>query len=1332
MAIEFNYYNFKRQNQLKYEVDIDLSGLIVKSNPTVSIIDGETGEATETNLDEIKDEKVNFVYTGAFVDRLNSDGKSQGSNEQPLRAFIFNPDLNPSNDNSQVPVYTVGETLIDTQIIDYRDDSQPAIVVSKGAANASNINPTFYDVRIIPRHELMKSTGPGNFSNRSDVSVDIDILAALGLWSNNAAVKEDDARGFIDRKTFLQRISNLQSVFDGRNIGIELVEYPKNLLENGMDLNESYLSRDSQVGNLSNAAEQFINDKESQGNSLLAPLTNDDIIPFTLSVKEGFRGWYDTKDELYNTYLQQVKNLTTLITEFPFASAFVDDDKLNSIGYVNSEFNSPSGFGNISNISIGNGLNVPIIAFNTDVGAYQQTYKSAGSKVNVYQLVQNPDENDRWEFLLVNGKKVFIKEIRLNGTPKEIIDNLLEVRRSLVAGVTVFAALGTVALGGGAAIAAAGALFVSQSTAPTESLEAIVERIKRYEVYTNESVFPSNAGDDAAKFFFTSGAAGITPQTFSNFEYDKRVARVLVPVDFGFKRSKRKKKLFGFSFTDYVYEDLGVRWVYVNLIDTSTFTSYRRNLAPSGKKNYVNSGITNWAFNGSQNNSPVTATITTVETIDLDSFGLHVGDSEIFAQITNTLPPELNGFWQAQIVNENTLNLILEPSSPTEALEEDGVFGEIVSLITPFQVTQPDDENTPIRIDYNIPFLPDDDTLRNLAFEEYGPFDQSEFAVRTRSGGGTTPVLQKDGTVVDVDDDDIPSGWEIFHESSRKVQDMRDGIGIYNKVNFLLRILNQEFGESRVRLVETTRSLEDQNNLQLGGPSSNFLSWHNYGLAVRIIITRGDSTERIEEGSEDFWKLFTIAESFTAGAINGDYGEPCTVVWCARLVAGSDIFDWEFLPIGVGHKDVWKFRDAAYRQQDPYYANAYVNVNRQVPGTNAINVLQPGQKPPLKGPYIFNNSKAYKSGVVINNEVYVDPNLIPRYQIPSNLVLKDLQEFLYLIQNRQDANGTDIGGRRTPDEWKSKNPRSYEQLIQYYGMIGNFSSARTLISGDYIRKFEQLVISISKLDPVTFVRAYLGEVEYQNARIIPEDTGDNSFISLATGKYTTPVLEVRSIQPEGSGNTFGQQQVDFDSVEFGQYRDGVFIPEDSGLIIPITTEEPVLSGYIQDSEGNITIDGGDAFILHSLVADQIVESFDEVKQNWQNIDFKVMHDRITESPNARVIPVLENEFGTIMSQDLLTFSQLRDMYQRMSINNQKRYVDSGVLGVGVDLEGQVNRNEDQSVFEKLVSNAQLSGIKKVKISNETLVEDEPVRQIDVEKVVNEVNRRNAPNVRDIL
>lgn len=1326
MAIQFNYYNFKQRNQLKYEVDIDLSGLNVRSDARAAIIDEDTGEATETSLEEIKDGKVNFVFTGQYTDIVNAS--SDGNNRNPLPASLFKNILSQDGITSNTPVYTVGESVINTQNIDYGSSVEKAILKSEGENN------TFYDIVIQPRHELMKSTNNDSFTDKSAVISDVNVLAALNLWSDNSRAKSGSATGFIDRKTFSQRISSLLELFQGRNIDIEIVEYPKSLTEDDIDENESFLNRNVKVGELNSKANEFIQRQISQGNQLLAPLSDENIVPFTLSVKEGFKGWFQTKEELYTEFLDRVDSIQQQIINFPFASVFVDSDDLDNLGYQDIVASVPTDPTQPITYTLSNGqlTEYPQTAFYPDTNDSDDTQIKAGvNKGKVYQTQFNPD-NDRDEFVLGKNGRVFVKDFKLQGSPVNVYNNLIDAQQDITNGVAAAATLGFLAAGSGAIVAVAGAAFVRESTGSVDSLNETIAKIERYETWTNESIFPYNAGTDAAKFYFTDQTSGIPPKNFNNFEWDKRVARVLVPVDFGFKRVKKKRKTFGFTFTSYDYEDLGVRWVYINLIDTSTFTNYRKNNTPRGKTTPIDSSITNWSISNTTPNSPVQGTITVADEIDWESLGINVGDSGFFVEIDGALPPALNGYWQGTATSENTIFLIMNSVTtagepfPTNAL--DGFFGTLTSIITPFQVTQPDENKTPILIDYNIPYLPDDDKLRDLAFTEYGPFDQSQFAVRTRSGGGTVPKLMPDGSIEEVNEDNVPAGWEIFPDSSKEVEDMRDGIDIYNKVNFLLRILIQEFGESRVRLVETTRSHRDQNYLQLGGPSSNFLSWHNFGLAARIIVTQGSTVEPIEEGSEDFFKLFDIAESFTAGAANGDYGEPCNVVWCARLVAGSDIFDWEFLPIGVGHKEAWKFRDAAYAQQDPYYANAYVNVDRRVSGTTAVSVLEPNDTPPTQGPYIFKNSKAYREAIVIRNERYVDPKKIPRYPIPSNLVLKDLQEFLFLIQNKQDANGTDIGGKRTPDEWKSKNPHSFEQLIIYYSMIGNFSSARTLISGDYVRKFEQLVVSIAQLNPVAFVRAYLGEAEYQNVRISVEESGDNSFISLADGKYTTPVLEFRSIVPERSGNTFGQAQVDFDDVEFGQYQNGVFVPEDSDDIIVIKTNEPVLSGYEQDEQDNITISGGDAFILHSLIAQQIVESFNVVKDGWLNIDFKLMHDRITESPNSRLIPVLENEFGTIMSQDLLTFSQLREMYQRIAINSKKRYVDSGVLGVGVDIENP----ENESVFEKLVSNSQLSGIKKVKLSNESLIEDEPVRQIDVEKVVDEINRRNTPNVRDIL
>jgi len=50
-------------------------------------------------------------------------------------------------------------------------------------------------------------------------------------------------------------------------------------------------------------------------------------------------------------------------------------------------------------------------------------------------------------------------------------------------------------------------------------------------------------------------------------------------------------------------------------------------------------------------------------------------------------------------------------------------------------------------------------------------------------------------------------------------------------------------------------------------------------------------------------------------------------VWCGQLKTGPDNFVWEFLPLGVEHKDAPKFRDILYNQGDPISSLAFINVN---------------------------------------------------------------------------------------------------------------------------------------------------------------------------------------------------------------------------------------------------------------------------------------------------------------------------------------------------------------------------------------------------------------------
>ena len=143
-------------------------------------------------------------------------------------------------------------------------------------------------------------------------------------------------------------------------------------------------------------------------------------------------------------------------------------------------------------------------------------------------------------------------------------------------------------------------------------------------------------------------------------------------------------------------------------------------------------------------------------------------------------------------------------------------------------------------------------------------------------------------------------------------------------------------------------------------------------------------------------------------------------------------------------------------------------------------------------------------------------------------------------------------------------------------------------------------------------------------------------------------MDARSTHKEGNGNTFGQKQIDFNSVEFGQYQNGVFINESNAKIITIKTDIAVITGY--DDNGNPL--SGDTRLIHSLIADQLYEEFKQILNNFNNLKIKFMYDSFYNSPNYKQLDVLENEFGVINTQDLLTFPQLRDMYARIKINNQ--------------------------------------------------------------------------------
>lgn len=1208
----------------------------------------------------------------------------------------------------------------------------------------------------------------GGFTKRSPL-IDRDIYSALGLWGtndyntkNNLGVSNAKSIGYLSKKQFYRSLQSLRDRV--MPLGIEVVtnEYRKKLDGRDIngdgvddylyDVNYSYLPRKRgfKFSRSLLGANVFLDKQHIDGN--LFDFPNDEITPFTMSVKDAFTAQFASGDELYAEFDGALRGIIDSIQDNPFLSTMVDlgDLDQNGVSPITTEnivyetwaeleqaIISAVGVGatiydeNFNVVGIfrvlDSNLNeiTPVDGFWTNPSGYPEY------RFNMYQTYYDEDAFDgAGAFIRVSksdsnsteASPVIIRETKIDETVSVnvLIDALGDLEKAVgqaqVGGAFVAVAFSP-------ALAATLAISIQQVMRNFDILDVVIKRIKWFQKFTNQSVFENGEmiydkkkqyGNDIIDSYSVIPGTNLrSPDgrlADHIFPYNKQMARILIPVDFGTKKEKYKAKTpFGFSYTAYRKIDMGVRWVEVRFIDTKTYTKYRKNNTPSGNQLIIDIPFTTMVVQDSN-------TVIGVLSESLPDSVMDRNPDAVSVTVSGAFNDEFNGTFSGRVISDTSIEYTLSGDTVVSGT----VNGILDSMVIPYAPTQQSDDPRNIRVTYNMPHLPFDAELRDKIFDDFGPFDQSEFANKRR--GGDFEMLN--GNIIE--NNDIP-GWQIFKPSSKLISDMRGGIDVYNKVQFLLKILQDEFGESRVNLIETTRSSKDQDYLQLGGPASTFLSWHNFGLAVKIVITQEDYITPIVDGSDDLLRLLEIADAFVAGARNGDFGTPMNVVWCGQLVTGPDLFVWEFLPIGVGHKDALKFRDSALQQKDAIVDNAYVNV------TARGYVLSKGQEPPEDAPYIRAEAKGMQEAIVINGEYWVHPKFIKNYTIPSNLILRDLQEFLTLIQVKMSSNGTQLVGRKKISEWKAKNPKSFTQLVLFYGLTGALSTTRSLLSGDYIEKFQSLVNSLAEKDPVAFVKRYLGDDQYNNIKIYIEDLSDSSYINLSDGTLVTPVLEARSKHPEGSGNTFGQKQIDYTTVEFGQYQNGVFIPEGDDRIIEIKTAEPVISGYI---DGNAV--EGDAALLHTLIANQIVEEFKTIKDNFNNLSIKFMHDKFNDGSNVSLTPLLENEFGVIKTQDILTFDEMRDMYKRIGINSTKSEVDGTVRGAGANIEsqnedgGDTNRNKNQSVFEKLVSTSQLNGVRLAKLTREKPVIEELANNVKVEEVIAEIQKKKVPNVRDIL
>lgn len=788
----------------------------------------------------------------------------------------------------------------------------------------------------------------------------------------------------------------------------------------------------------------------------------------------------------------------------------------------------------------------------------------------------------------------------------------------------------------------------------------VVNRIKYFEYYTADSVFESK--EMILKLNDCYGVDRTTGVPITA----KFPARMLIPTRI-YRKVKKKKRFLWFWRTVTKMQCIGTRWTEIRFINVGLYSKYPKDMYIPQRRIPFESDYTK------PNNIIVTKEIPQ----DLEP------GKKVSLKIAG-IDEEIS----ATIVDAHTISVDTSTKIPAT--------GQTQYFMVGLEDTKSGDETTQVNFEYNLPYFPYDEEIRGYAFGSYGPFDQSRYAIKDRSGSFGSG---KDG-------------WKIFFDTSKEISNLRKGINIYPSVAYLIKILKDSFGKDRVELLETTRSVDDQRSRCLGGSESSFLSWHNYGLAVKIMIYQDDNKTPIKDGSDDMMKLLEIARTFTDDCLKGKYGARFNIVWCGRLTVGADLFDWEFLPIGVNHKDAPKFRDSLISQRDPIVDFSYVPAAKYAKSPTAQ--LQKDKTTQ----WIPKNSSVYKNADKFGGVPYVSPTSIRNFKFPKNLPLINLIEFLRMIQLKMDAYGTKMPNKGDMYEWLNKNRVAYNQLLIYFGMMGNLQSFRALLAGEYITRYKPIVSSYYSTDPIAFVKNFLGD-EYYKIQIRAEDMIDASYITLSDGKLHIPCGDGRPYLPQSLDNLYDQKQVTKEHYQRGRWINGLFVP--ATVEDEYVSKASVIGGY-----NNGVAVGGDAYILHAFIGDQIKQEFDAIVKMFEDYKGELMFDSFYNGPYADKFEQLENEFGIIAKQDLIDFDQLKGMLTVADLNEQSN-------GNAITTVTAEDGTEYKDIYEKVVSNAEVSGMKLASLSSEHLEVNPPKAEtVTVEDVYKIINNGNAPTANDIV
>ena len=825
-----------------------------------------------------------------------------------------------------------------------------------------------------------------------------------------------------------------------------------------------------------------------------------------------------------------------------------------------------------------------------------------------------------------------------------------------------------------------------------DKLEDVLDKIIWYQTFVNESVFTNKSFYLDFSGWLNKGSAG-DDDDFITLPFTPWAlpARIMVPVAM-YRKVRKKYRRWGRTRhrTVKVYD--GVRWAEIRFYDLNVYSEYP--VVEDEPGTVIQLG----------------------KTASIEYVGGHT-----YVNFEEPLPLEIWNAGRGELrfddVSGTTMQVTFD--GDMSATSVDGNPPEltgthvVASVKVPPEHSRNDtDEKRGVTVHLRAPSLPYDEEIRKRAFVEYGPMSQNRYFEVYRYGGGGFPG---------VDDSDRIDGWKIFRPTSRKIDGMREGIGLYDKVSFLMSILSHEFGKSRVELISTWRSADDQKGICTGGDESAMLSWHNYGMAAKILVYQNDGITPIVDKSADMKRLVKIARAFTEICADGRVGDPCNVVWCGRLTINPSLFDWEFLPIGVGHKDAIRFREAVMSQKDPVVECSYVDVD----GKGIVGKVRGDSG----NPFISVDSRTYRNAIVINGHHYVDPARIWNYSSTENIVLYDILEFINLVRLKMGANGNTLGDRANMYEWKSVNDSACEQLIRYFALTNNIKSAKALIAGDFVEKYQAIEDAYYSSSVVDYVKGMLGN-SYYDVSVTIDNNPDAGYISLSDGRMHIQVTDLKPDNKPTMLDMHGQQRVDGEHVKRGIWRNGIFYTADEIEIPHVVTDTPVIDGYVDGVASY-----GAAMYLHQAIASSIHEAYVGIRELFERYSGPVMYDRFRDGPNAGKFAQLENEFGAIAAQELMDFDDMESMLARDDINRMADIESNGERnGIGRE-SGRGDLGDggaDVSIYEKVVNNAQLAGMRKAVRTSERMHITDRGNGMTPGEIYKAVMEGRAPSATDIV